>query len=594
MTTPNEAWESNSFYDGLDGQTDADTGLVYVAKGTKPTDSPTLIVWLRRVWHRLARGLAVWNRGRVVDEGGLNVGAYPCDYRLGGSDKSYAGGSGVALTDNDTNYVYLDSSNVLTTNTTGFPADKSTFLPLAVVTTSGGDITDVDDRRSLVALEVPTLTSPDDVTLEISGGTLQIKDGGVTDAKLASSYAMLAGRSGGQTLQGGTGDGEDLVIESTAHANKGVAQIASGSDLDVQGNSLISSSASAILVGNVTSAPRIANLTAAQRNSLTPAAGMLVYNTDASQLEVYTSAWGAVGGVGANIFSTIACPAGTNPVADSSTDTLTLAASNGVSVTGDQSTDTVTLGLTFGTSPNTVCQGNDSRLSIWSQAGGKVQLGTSGDLVGIGADPGSYKLLVDGAVKFNQHLDLPEISAPASPATDTGRIYCAVDGTVTHLYFKDQSGTVTDLLAQGSHNLLSAVHSDTATAAVQRGDLIVGDSTPEWSRLAKGSANDVLAMGAGGNDPTWGTTTGTGNVVRASGASVTSPQVSTSIRPATSGGATLGEDDYGWDYLTFDYRSVAPSPSANVGAVWIEDDGKGNTYLKAKKSGGSSVTVATL
>lgn len=35
-------------------------------------------------------------------------------------------------------------------------------------------------------------------------------------------YALLAGRTGGQTLIGGTNDSNDLVLSSTSHANKGV------------------------------------------------------------------------------------------------------------------------------------------------------------------------------------------------------------------------------------------------------------------------------------------------------------------------------------------------------------------------------------
>ena len=39
-----------------------------------------------------------------------------------------------------------------------------------------------------------------------------------------TQFAMLAGRAGGQTLQGGTAAGEDLVLESTANASKGEVQ----------------------------------------------------------------------------------------------------------------------------------------------------------------------------------------------------------------------------------------------------------------------------------------------------------------------------------------------------------------------------------
>ena len=43
-----------------------------------------------------------------------------------------------------------------------------------------------------------------------------------------SQYAKLAGRSGGQTIQGGTASGDDLILESTANATKGVVCIGPG------------------------------------------------------------------------------------------------------------------------------------------------------------------------------------------------------------------------------------------------------------------------------------------------------------------------------------------------------------------------------
>lgn len=47
------------------------------------------------------------------------------------------------------------------------------------------------------------------------------------------------------------------------------------------------------------------------------------------------------------IFQTIACPAGTNPVADTTTDTLTFANGAGISITGTASSDTVTIASTI-------------------------------------------------------------------------------------------------------------------------------------------------------------------------------------------------------------------------------------------------------
>lgn len=46
------------------------------------------------------------------------------------------------------------------------------------------------------------------------------------------------------------------------------------------------------------------------------------------------------------------------------------------------------------------------------------------------------------------------------------------------------------------HNLLSATHPDTVAASPVEGDLIVGNATPKWARLAKGAAALVLKAGA--------------------------------------------------------------------------------------------------
>ena len=64
------------------------------------------------------------------------------------------------------------------------------------------------------------------------------------------------------------------------------------------------------------------------------------------------SAWAcasdATGGT-VNSFETITTTNGTSPVADSSTDTLTLSAGSGVTITGDGTTDTITVAATLGT-----------------------------------------------------------------------------------------------------------------------------------------------------------------------------------------------------------------------------------------------------
>jgi hypothetical protein len=52
-----------------------------------------------------------------------------------------------------------------------------------------------------------------------------------------------------------------------------------------------------------------------------------------------------------------------------------------------------------------------------------------------------------------------------------------------------------------NHDILSATHTDSLAASVVRGDIIIGNSTPKWARLAKGAQYAALLMGA--NDPAW-------------------------------------------------------------------------------------------
>ena len=55
-----------------------------------------------------------------------------------------------------------------------------------------------------------------------------------------------------------------------------------------------------------------------------------------------------------------------------------------------------------------------------------------------------------------------------------------------------------------AHNLLSAIHGDTVAASPVRGDLIVANATPAWTKLAKGTAGQFLQMGSAATDPGWG------------------------------------------------------------------------------------------
>ncbi len=155
VTYPNEIWPPDAEVEALDGTTDEQTGLPYLAKGTGPTSVPSYEVQYNRRQQRQSRILRTWRQGMVVDEGDLNIGVYPIDFMIGGVSKSFLGASGVSIPDDSTKVVYLDDTATLQT-ATYWPNDVTTFLPLASVTTSNGQMS-IEDRRSLAAFRVPSV-----------------------------------------------------------------------------------------------------------------------------------------------------------------------------------------------------------------------------------------------------------------------------------------------------------------------------------------------------------------------------------------------------------------------------------------------------
>jgi hypothetical protein len=76
--------------------------------------------------------------------------------------------------------------------------------------------------------------------------------------------------------------------------------------------------------------------------------------------------------------------------------------------------------------------------------------------------------------------------------------------TASNVYkFWDGSAVITfeSSAGAGIHAILSATHSDALAASVVRGDILVGNAAPKWSRLAKGAANTVLK--SDGTDVSW-------------------------------------------------------------------------------------------
>lgn len=109
---------------------------------------------------------AVFPQGYVALTGALTISVAAAYCELNGSNVLFAGVGSTAVTDNATNYVYIDSAGSLVINTTGFPV--ATHIRLAQVFTSGGTITSIIDVRPFF-----TATSPlaaDDTFVFAAGG----------------------------------------------------------------------------------------------------------------------------------------------------------------------------------------------------------------------------------------------------------------------------------------------------------------------------------------------------------------------------------------------------------------------------------------
>ena len=146
-----EAYPSDS--ELLNLQSDAETGVEYIPTGTAP-----YYLHFRKLLHRLLLSVRRANDLRVYDEGGLNVGVKAGKFWLGTGLIEYTGCSGNLIADNQPSiYIYLDAQGDLVTDEYGgFPNMAAMpHVRLAVVTTSGGDIITISDRRAGHNIVVP-------------------------------------------------------------------------------------------------------------------------------------------------------------------------------------------------------------------------------------------------------------------------------------------------------------------------------------------------------------------------------------------------------------------------------------------------------
>ncbi len=289
FTYPNEEWPADAAVEAIDGTTDEDTGLPYIAKGTGPTSLPTYEVQYNRRQQRQNKILAGWRHGMVVSEGNSKIGVYPMRFTLGGYHRVFEGATNQAVPDDSIKYVYLDSSVNLQI-ADSWPSDITSYVPLAKVVTSAG-VLSIEDMRVYAGFHVSQIDGPGDITgtpnptfhVDSDGSGPKLKNNtGVLQIRNApdSAYATIDAASinvwgaeaidGSRNVKAGTVQLDAAGPGPKLKNNSGDAQVRDAADsgyaaidaasVKVGGTEAINSSGEAVdIVDDIVSGEHVAN-----------------------------------------------------------------------------------------------------------------------------------------------------------------------------------------------------------------------------------------------------------------------------------------------------------------------------------------------
>ncbi|MCC7145155.1 MAG: hypothetical protein IT443_01780 [Phycisphaeraceae bacterium] len=163
---------------------DGPTGVEYIPTGLNP-----YYLQFRRLVHRLLLAAGRANDLRVYQDGELSIGVRPGRCWLGGEGRAFSGVEGSAVATNATTWVWL-ASDGMHTSTTGLPADRTTFVPLAKVTSGAATISGMEDLRGEAFLHVPTLAT---LGLEVDAAKINAVLAEAGDEVTAAALNRLTG-----------------------------------------------------------------------------------------------------------------------------------------------------------------------------------------------------------------------------------------------------------------------------------------------------------------------------------------------------------------------------------------------------------------
>ena len=429
-----------------------------------------------------------------------------------GTLATYAGGT-LTMTNTATNYVFLDStaSCAPASNTSAFPA---TGIPVATVVAAGGVITTVTDRRALLIYvsagagnhAILSATHTDSLADSVVRGDVMIGNSTPKWARLAkgtSGYALIMGANDPAWTALPT---QTSALLSTAHTDTTPAAVTRGAIITGQGSTpawvllakgtanqclTMDGTATDIAWGSCLGAGSGHNVLSATHSDSTASAavrGGAVFVVGASPLWTQIAHSSTTGGYwkwnGTDVVASTLAAAGTgsctnqfvtaeNADAAPTCTTATLASSQ----FANQGTTTTLL--------HGNAAGNPSWAGVSLTADATVNQGTTTTLLhGNAAGAPSWagvSLANDTAANQGTTTTVLHGNAAGNPAF----------GAVT-------SADTTGTFPATAHNVLSATHGDALTASPVLGDIIHGNATPAWARLAGNTAATRKFLGQTG------------------------------------------------------------------------------------------------
>lgn len=130
---------------------DPATGVDYIPTGKSPYHLD-----YRRSLHRTLRAAERANDLRVYIDDDLSVGVRPGRCFIADGPVDFAGEQGIAVPINTTTTFWLDAAGDVQSSSSGLPADRATFVPLAEAVTDATAITSLTDLRGEAFLQAPS------------------------------------------------------------------------------------------------------------------------------------------------------------------------------------------------------------------------------------------------------------------------------------------------------------------------------------------------------------------------------------------------------------------------------------------------------